>query len=121
MFIGFVYAALPMSTSKDDFAGLSLGRRVWRAPSVVRRYLDGGAAWFLTALFASTLFFLTENGNIFVENIWVALLFGACISLVRFRETADEKYLLLLVLLSATSLTSAGRGADPGASSVRDR
>jgi hypothetical protein len=70
----------------------------------IARFLTRGTAWMLTALYASTPFLLAEAGNIFVENIWVALLFGAALALVRFRETGREPYFLLAVALAAASL-----------------
>lgn len=114
----FVYAAIPMGASwlilppyllGGEFAARLINFCFFLVTcflffSVVRRFLVPATAWLLTALLASTPFFLTENGNIFVENIWVALLFAAYVSFIRFRETAQERYLLLMVVLTATSL-----------------
>jgi hypothetical protein len=72
---------------------------------VMRRYLGAGTAWMLTGLYASTPLFLAENGNIYADNLWAALLFGAAVSLARFRETRLEPYFWIAVTLAAASLS----------------
>jgi hypothetical protein len=114
----YVFAVFPMGTSWMILAPYLLGGEfaarlvnwcfflatAFLLFSVVRRYLAINAAWMLVALYASTPFFLTENGNIFTENLWVALLFGATFAIWRFKETGQERYFVLAASLAAASL-----------------
>jgi hypothetical protein len=107
--IGMSWMILPSYLLGGEFAARLLNLCFFLATafllfSVVRRYLATGAAWTLVALYVSTPFFLTENGNIFVENLWVALLFGATFAIWRFKETGQERYFLLAASLAAASL-----------------
>ena len=107
--IGMSWMILPAYLLGGEFAARLLNLCFFLATafllfSVVRRYLSVNAAWLLVALYASTPFFLTENGNIFVENLWVALLFGATFAVWRFKETGQERYFLLAAALAAASL-----------------
>jgi hypothetical protein len=107
--IGMSWMILPSYLLGGEFAARLLNLCFFIATSlllfsVVRRYVSAGAAWLLIALYASTPFFLTENGNIYVENLWVALLFGATFAVWRFKETGQERYFLLAAALAAASL-----------------
>lgn len=114
--IGMSWMILPPYLLGGEFAARLLNLGFFLATgfllfSVLRRYLTVATAWLLVALYSSTPFFLTENGNIFVENLWVALLFGATFAVWRFKETGADRYFVLAAALAAASLCVKPLGA----------
>ena len=79
--------------------------------TAARRFLSAGTAWLVVVIFASTPLFQLETGNIFSENIWVALLFGGAIAMDRFRATGEARYFLMTGLLAGASIAVKVLGA----------
>lgn len=73
--------------------------------TVARRFLSTGSAWLIVAIFASTPFFLLETGNVFSENVWIALLFGGAIAMDLYRSTGRQSYFWTMTTLTGASIT----------------
>ena len=77
--------------------------------SAIRKWLPLAPALFLAALFLATPLVQLVTGSLFVENLWALLCLGALISIDRYRDCDDSRYLYLaFVLLGASAATKFG-------------
>jgi hypothetical protein len=77
--------------------------------SAIRKWLPLAPALFLAALFLATPLVQLVTGSLFVENLWALLCLGALISIDKYRDYDDPRYLYLtFVLLGASAATKFG-------------
>jgi glycosyltransferase involved in cell wall biosynthesis len=74
--------------------------------ATIRRSVSPGAAWLLTALFATTPLVQLVTGSLFVENLLAAFLFGMMTALWRFGESGERRFLYLAAALGGTAMAT---------------